>query len=66
MDKDKLNKLKHLYNKGYKCIKYEENSNGELTAYFKNFEEEKIDELTSSVKSESKEIKNFIDGQSFN
>ena len=63
MDKDNLNKLENLYNKGYKCIRYEEND-GQFTAYFKNFEDEKIDEINSYTKKEFDLLKSFIDNES--
>ncbi len=61
MEKKNMDKLKQLYENGYKCIKYEDNSDGELKAYFKNFEEEKIEELVSYDESEITQIKNYVD-----
>ncbi|WP_425446597.1 hypothetical protein [Dethiothermospora halolimnae] len=61
MNINNINQVKDLYNKGFRCIKYEEHDNGEFKAYFKNFEEEKIDSLSCKDKKEVGEIKSFID-----
>lgn len=61
MNYEELNKVKDLYNQGFKCIKYEEESNGCLKAFFKNFESESIETLVSQNKKEIKEIKKYID-----
>ncbi|MTI48490.1 hypothetical protein [Sporosalibacterium faouarense] len=61
MDKRNLERVKKLYDKGFKCIRYEDGENGELTAYFKNFEEESIDSIQCIDKKEINEIKSFID-----
>lgn len=61
MDNNNLSKLKQLYENGFKCIRYEDSDNGELRAYFKNFTEERIDEIVSEDKKEITEIKNYID-----
>jgi len=63
MKNDNIMKLQELYNKGFKCIRYEEGNKGQLVAYFKNFEDEGIDELTSYDETEIEEIKNYIDNQ---
>lgn len=64
MKNTNLTQVRNLYDDGYKCIKYENNQNGDLTAYFKNFEKEKSAEITCSIKKEAHEIKSFIDNQS--
>lgn len=58
---ENINKVKELYDKGFRCIRYEEGSQGELVAYFKNFEEEAIDTLVAYDKNEISQIKDFID-----
>lgn len=63
MDNRNLNKLKNLYDKGYKCIRYDEN-NDEFTAYLKNFELEKSKEIRSYSKKEFDLLKSFIDNES--
>lgn len=59
---DSVDKIKELYNNGYRCIKYEDHENGEFAAYFKNFENERSDSVFSDNLDEVSEIKNFIDG----
>lgn len=61
MDKNSFDTVKELYSKGFRCIRYEDGKSGELTAYFKNFKEEKIDSVTCSNKKEIKDIKSFIE-----
>ena len=63
MHKD-LNKVKELYDKGFKCIKYEDGINGQLSIYLKNFEKEKVQQLNVDNMVEIQEIKNFINSQS--
>lgn len=61
MDINSFNKVKGLYEDGYKCIRYEDTENGQFTAYFKNFEDERIDTIICNNKEEIREIKTFID-----
>ena len=63
MDKN-LKEVQELYDKGFKCIKYEDGINGELSIYLKNFEQEKVQQLNVDNLVEIQEIKNFIDSQS--
>lgn len=56
-----LKLIRTYYDEGFKCIKYEQNLNGELIIYLKNFESEEIDTLYCTDKQEINEIKNFID-----
>ena len=58
---DNIEKVKKLYQNGFRCIRYENDINGLFTAYFKNFKQEKIDSLTCGDESEINEIKSFID-----
>ncbi len=60
MEKQNLRRVKDLYGQGFKCIKYEDDKDGNLTVYFKNFENESIDMITVQGKSEINEIKNYI------
>ncbi|WP_026893734.1 hypothetical protein [Clostridiisalibacter paucivorans] len=58
-----LDMVKNLYDKGFKCIKYEEDENQRLKVYFKNFETEKIDDLTLYNVQSIKDVKEFVDNQ---
>lgn len=57
-DFEKVNKL---YQQGFRCIKYEDDQKGQFTAFFKNFEDEKIDSLTCKDDEEIVKIKDYID-----
>lgn len=62
MKNNKFKKIKDLYNKQYKCIRYEFEDSGDFTVYLKNFEKEKIDTIEVRDKDEIQKIKSFIDG----
>ena len=62
MKNNKLKKIKDLYDKQYKCIRYEFADSGDFTVYLKNFEKEKIDTIEVRDKDEIQKIKSFIDG----
>lgn len=61
MEMSNFNRIKNLYDKGFRCIKYEDGEQGEFMVYLKNFDEEKIDSVKSTNQKEIQEIKNFID-----
>lgn len=56
-----LKQIKAYYDDGFKCIRYEQNQNGELVIYLKNFESEDIETLYCVDKQEMNEIRDFID-----
>lgn len=56
-----IDKLQSLYDTGYKCIRYEDCPTGEFKMYFKNFEEEKIDEISSTNTNEINQLKSYVD-----
>lgn len=56
-----LNEVIVFYDHGFKCIKYEHNSDGSLVIYLKNFENEKAHTLCCNDKKEIKKIKDYID-----
>ncbi|MGO1368001.1 MAG: hypothetical protein ACTHVE_02175 [Senegalia sp. (in: firmicutes)] len=56
-----IEKVKNLYEENYRCIRYENDVNGSMIIYFKNFEKEKIEEISSSDSEEIDELKAFID-----
>lgn len=58
---DCLNQIKAFYDKGYKCIKYEYNTDEKLAIYLKNFDSEKIQTLYCDDRKEIKELKEYID-----
>jgi hypothetical protein len=58
---DNIEKLKRLYEKGYKCIRYEDDEDGQFKMYFKNFEKEQIEDINSTNTSEINVLKSFVD-----
>lgn len=58
---DCLNQIKNYYDDGFKCIRYEQKQNGELSIHLKNFESEDIEVLHCADKQEINQIKKFID-----
>lgn len=58
---DNIEKLRRLYDKGYKCIRYEDDNDGTCKMYFKNFEKENIDDIVSSDTNEISQLKSFVD-----
>ncbi|MGO1713009.1 MAG: hypothetical protein ACTH0B_05815, partial [Senegalia sp. (in: firmicutes)] len=61
VDMTNIEKVKNLYEENYRCIRYENDVNGSMIIYFKNFEKEKIEEISSSDSEEIDELKAFID-----
>ncbi|MGF7056480.1 hypothetical protein [Brassicibacter mesophilus] len=57
---DNLERVKELYQNGFRCIKYEDDEDGRLAVYFKNFENEAIDMILSEDKYEIENIKSYI------
>ncbi len=56
-----INKFRHLYDDGYRCINYEINKENHLfTVYLKNFESENIQTLKCNTE-EGIVLKNYID-----
>lgn len=58
---ENMEKLRRLYEKGYKCIRYEDGNDGSFKMYFKNFEHEHIDDIESANVSEINQLKSFVD-----
>lgn len=59
-----LDQIKNLYEKGYRCIKTEQNPSSSMTVYLKNFEVEYSKEIIVYGQDEINEITNFITNQS--
>lgn len=56
-----IDKLKNLYDEGYRCINYEVNEKDHLfIVYLKNFEKENTETLKCNVE-EGAILKNYID-----
>lgn len=59
---EKLNEIKDLYEKGYRCIKTDESSPN-MTVYLKNFEVEMSKELSITNASEKNAVNEFLASQ---
>lgn len=55
-----VEKVKKLYDNGYRCIRYEYEKDNSLSIYFKNFEEEDVAYVNCKNGREIDEIKTFI------
>lgn len=45
---NELEKIKKMYDKGFRCIRYDDTKDGDMCIYFKNFESEESDALRVS------------------
>lgn len=59
------NKICKLYDEGFKCIRYDDQKNGSMNIYLKNFEIEKSDTIKVTDFNEKMRIKNYINDNSF-
>lgn len=59
------NKVCKLYEQGFKCIKYDDEKDGKMNVYFKNFEKEKSDSIEVTDFDEKMKIKNYIKENTF-
>ncbi|WP_010166874.1 hypothetical protein [Candidatus Epulonipiscium viviparus] len=59
----KVDDLKHLYEEGYRCI-YKEKNDG-LTLHLKDFQNEKIDTISSHENTEMNEMESFLNSVEF-
>jgi hypothetical protein len=55
-----LEKIKKMYDKGFRCIRYDDTKDGDMCIYFKNFESEESDALRVSDFQQKMQIKSFI------
>ena len=53
-------KIKKMYENGFRCIRYDDTKDGEMRIYFKNFDNEASDAMRVSGFEQKMEIKNFI------
>lgn len=59
-----FDKIKQMYENGFRCIRYDDTKDGEMCIYFKNFENE--DSMAMRVKGfeQKMKIKNFVNENS--
>ncbi|HHZ01059.1 MAG TPA: hypothetical protein PLV23_00930 [Sedimentibacter sp.] len=57
---NELEKIKKMYDNGFRCIRYDDTKDGDMCLYFKNFESEESDALRVSDFEQKMQIKSFI------
>lgn len=53
-------KIKKMYDEGFRCIRYDDTKDGDMSIYFKNFENEASQAMRVSGFEEKMKIKSFI------
>lgn len=57
-------KIKKMYENGFRCIRYDDTKDGEMSIYFKNFENEASEAMRVSGFEQKMKIKSFINENS--
>lgn len=57
---NELERIKKMYDNGFRCIRYDDTKDGDMCIYFKNFDNEDSDALRVSDFEQKMQIKNFI------
>ena len=57
---DSLNELQKLYDKGFRCIKYEDKDNDEMDVYLKNFENEESRHMKFKSSVDKAYVTNYV------
>lgn len=57
-------KIKKMYENGFRCIRYDDTKDGEMSIYFKNFDNEASEAMRVSGFDEKMKIKSFINDNS--
>lgn len=53
-------KIKKMYENGFRCIRYDDTKDGEMSIYFKNFDNEASEAMRVSGFDQKMKIKSFI------
>ncbi|NLJ57273.1 MAG: hypothetical protein GX339_00330 [Tissierellia bacterium] len=59
-----LEKIKKMYDNGFRCIRYDDTKDGDMCIYFKNFDNEDSQAIRVKGFEQKMEIKNFINQNS--
>lgn len=59
-----FDKIKKMYDSGYRCIRYDDTKDGEMCIYFKNFDSEDSEAMKVKEFEQKMQIKNFINQNS--
>ena len=57
-------KIQKMYEDGFRCIRYDDTKDGEMSIYFKNFDNEASEAMRVSGFEQKMQIKNFINSSS--
>lgn len=57
---NEFEKIKKMYDNGFRCIRYDDTKDGEMSIYFKNFDSEESEAMRIKGFEEKMQIKNFI------
>ena len=57
---NELEKIKNMYDNGFRCIRYDDTKDGDMCIYFKNFENEDSQAVKVKDFEQKMQIKNFI------
>ncbi|MDD4780153.1 MAG: hypothetical protein PHT02_05985 [Tissierellia bacterium] len=57
-------KIKKMYENGFRCIRYDDTKDGDMSIYFKNFDNEASEAMRISGFEQKMQIKNFINNNS--
>lgn len=57
---NEFEKIKKMYEDGFRCIRYDDTKDGDMSIYFKNFDNEASEAMRVSGFDEKMKIKSFI------
>ena len=61
---NEFEKIKEMYDNGFRCIRYDDIKDREMSIYFKNFESEESEAMRVKGFEQKMQIKNFINRNS--
>ncbi len=57
---NEFERIKKMYEDGFRCIRYDDTKDGDMSIYFKNFDSEASEAMRVSGFEEKMKIKSFI------
>lgn len=61
---NELERIKKMYDNGFRCIRYDDTKDGDMCIYFKNFDNENSQALRVADFKQKMQIKDFINKNS--
>jgi len=61
---NEFEKIQKMYENGFRCIRYDDTKDGEMSIYFKNFDNEASEAMRVSGFEQKMKIKSFINENS--